>query len=114
MEKSLSIFFAPGVDIYSSTPGNTYKDESGTSMASPSTAGVAALVMSYFPTLSAAQVKEILRQSTHKFDNLKVIKPGSKEGEEVPFSELSSTGGLINAYDAVKLAQTMSTKKAEK
>ncbi len=101
-KKSVSLF-APGVQIYSTTPGNTYKNEDGTSMASPSTAGVAALLMSYFPNLSALDVKDILTKSTRKFDNLKVQKPGSKQ--LVPFSELSISGGLVNAYEAVKMAQ---------
>jgi hypothetical protein len=83
-------------------------------MASPTTSGVAALLMSYFPELTDKDVKEILRQSTRKFDNLNVKKPGSKE-EEIKFSELSSTGGLVNAYEAVKLAiDQTSIKKAEK
>jgi len=111
--KSVDLF-APGVEIYSTTPENTYKNESGTSMASPSTAGVAALVMSYFPELSYSQVKDILRQSTRKFDNLKVNKPGGRDGEQIEFNKLSNTGGLVNAYEAVKLAQTLQSKKAER
>jgi cell wall-associated protease len=112
-KKSVDLF-APGVEIYSTTPGNTYKNESGTSMASPTTSGVAALLMSYFPDLTYLQIKEILRQSTRKFDNLNVKKPGSKD-EEIKFSELSSTGGLVNAYEAVKLAiDKSSIKKVEK
>jgi cell wall-associated protease len=101
-KKGVSLF-APGVQIYSTTPGNTYKNEDGTSMASPSTAGVAALLMSYFPELTAIEVKSILEKSTRKFDNLKVQKPGSKE--LVSFSELSSSGGLVNSYEAVKMAK---------
>jgi cell wall-associated protease len=113
-KKSVDLF-APGVEIYSTTPGNTYKNESGTSMASPTTSGVAALLMSYFPELSYADVKEILKQSTRKFDNLNVKKPGSKGKEDIKFSELSNTGGLVNAYEAVKLAiSKTSIKKAEK
>jgi cell wall-associated protease len=81
-------------------------------MACPATAGVAALLMEYFPDLTAAQVKDILRQSTKKFDGLKVVKPGSKE--EVDFNQLSSTGGLVNAYEAVKLAQAMKAQPATK
>jgi cell wall-associated protease len=106
-KKSVSLF-APGVQIYSTTPGNTYKNEDGTSMASPSTAGVAALLLSYFPNLSALDVKDILTKSTRKFDNLKVQKPGSKE--LIAFSELSSSGGLVNAYEAVKMAQSWKEK----
>ncbi len=98
-------FFAPGVQIYSTTPNNTYKNESGTSMASPSTAGVAAILMSYFPELTAIQVKDILIGSARKFDHLKVKEPGGKR--EVEFGELSMSGGLINAYEAVKMAQEM-------
>ncbi|MEL6926198.1 MAG: S8 family serine peptidase, partial [Bacteroidota bacterium] len=103
--------FAPGVDIYSTTPDQGYEFLSGTSMASPATAGVAAILRSYYPSLSAVQVKEILMTSTTKI-NRKVKKPGS--GEKVNFSDLSQTGGVINAYEAVKLAaQTKGKKKGE-
>jgi cell wall-associated protease len=112
-KKSVDLF-APGVEIYSTTPGNTYKNESGTSMASPTTSGVAALLMSYFPELTNIEVKEILKQSTRKFDNLEVKKPGTKGKENIKFSELSSTGGIVNAYEAVKLAISKSIKQAEK
>ena len=103
--------FAPGVEIYSTTPENTYKNESGTSMACPSTVGVAALVMSYFPDLTPFQVLDILKKSTRKFDGLKVQKPG---GGKIDFSDLSNTGGLINAYEAVKMAMALRGQKAEK
>lgn len=105
-------FFAPGVDIYSTTPGNTYKNQSGTSMASPTTAGVAALLMSYFPELSYLEVKDILKKSTRKFDNLEVVSPGGSTN--VRFSELSNTGGLVNAYEAVKMAQLVKSQKGVK
>ncbi len=95
--------FAPGVEIYSTTPNNTYKSESGTSMASPTTAGVAAILMSYFPELNSVQIKDILKKSTRKFDGLQVPKPGGQK--RVEFGELSITGGLVNAYEAVKMAQ---------
>ncbi|MEX2235502.1 MAG: S8 family peptidase [Cyclobacteriaceae bacterium] len=103
-KKSVDLF-APGVQIYSTTPNDTYENLQGTSMAAPATSGVAAIIMSYFPDLSAEQVREILRQSTRKFDGLKVNKPGSKDS--VPFNQLSSSGGMVNAYEAVKLAMTM-------
>ncbi len=80
-------------------------------MASPSAAGIAALLRSYFPDLTMPQVKDILLKSTRKFDNLKVQKPGSKE--MVLFSDLSSTGGLVNAYEAVKMAKEMKRKIGE-
>jgi len=102
--------FAPGVDIYSTTPDNEYESFNGTSMAAPATSGVAALVMSYYPELSAFQVKDILKKSSRKFDNLEVLKPGSDD-EKVNFSDLSITGGLVNAYEALKLAESMSIEK---
>jgi cell wall-associated protease len=110
-KKSVTLF-APGVRIYSTVPDNGYKNAQGTSMASPVTAGVAALIMSYFPHLTAAQVKDVLVQSTRKFDGLKVTKPGSKD--QVEFAELSSSGGLINAYEAVRLAMTLKATPVKK
>jgi len=100
--------FAPGVDLYSTTPDQGYEALSGTSMASPATAGVAAVLRSYYPSLTAVQVKEILMGSTSKL-NRKVKKPGS--GDKVNFSDLSVTGGVINAYEAVKLAGKTKGKK---
>jgi cell wall-associated protease len=110
-KKSVNLF-APGVRIYSTVPDNGYQNAQGTSMASPVTAGVAAMVMSYFPHLSAEQVKDVLLQSTRRFDGLKVTKPGSKD--QVDFSELSSSGGLVNAYEAVKLAMTLKATSSKK
>lgn len=95
-------FFSPGVDIYSTIPGNDYKNNSGTSMATPATSGVAAMLMSYFPDLPAQTIREILIKSTRKFDGLKVTSPGG-EGE-VPLTDLCITGGLINAYEAASMA----------
>jgi cell wall-associated protease len=100
--------FAPGVDIYSTLPESKYKNLSGTSMASPVCAGVAAVIRSYFPELTAEQVKECLEKSVIK-QNFKVKKPGTEE--KVPFSTLSRTGGVVNVYNAVKLAGEMKGKK---
>lgn len=107
--------FAPGVDIYSSIPENEYEALSGTSMAAPSTAGVAALIRGYYPNLSANEVKSILMNSGVKI-NFDVIKPGSQtqenpEGELIPFSDLSVSGRIVNAYNAVILADYLSNKK---
>ena len=97
--------FAPGVKIYSTIPGgNTYGEAQGTSMASPVVAGVAALVLEYYPTLSAEQVKYVIEKSSIK-PSVKVKVPGGDS--EVDMSELSTTGGVLNAYEAVKLASTL-------
>ncbi len=103
--------FAPGVKIYSTVPGgNTYQNLQGTSMASPVVAGLAAFIMSYYPTLSATQVKTIIEKSSSK-PGTTVRNPGNDE--MVDLSELSISGGIINAYEAVKLAAvTKGEKKA--
>lgn len=97
--------FAPGVDIYSTVPGSKYEEKSGTSMAAPATTGVAALLKSYFPELTAAQIKKIILESSVKVPDFRVYKPGSKE--IVKFEDLSVTGGVVNAYNAVKMAKEM-------
>jgi cell wall-associated protease len=107
--------FAPGVQIYSTTPENGYAKFSGTSMAAPSTAGVAALVRSYYPKLTASQVKHILMNSGILI-TMDVIKPGSQtrenpDGEKVPFTELSVSGRVVNAYDALLMADKMVNRK---
>jgi subtilisin family serine protease len=99
--------FAPGVEIYATYPDNDYGNLDGTSMASPVTAGVAALLLSYYPHLKATDIKDILMQSTRKFDGLMVVKPGTKS-DMVDFSKLSVSGGVVNAYEAIKLADSRS------
>jgi subtilisin family serine protease len=103
--------FSPGVDIYSTAPKNAYKDASGTSMASPVACGVAAVLKSYYPTLTAEQLKKILVKSsikTHK--GTKVIKPGTKD-ELVKFEKLSKYGGTVNLYEAVMMAEKFTKSK---
>ena len=97
--------FSPGVKIYSTIPGgNNYGNLQGTSMACPLVAGIAALTLEYFPTLSAKQLKYVIEKSAQKPD-YKVNKPGSDE--TVDLSDLCRTGGIVNAYEAVKLASTL-------
>ncbi len=97
--------FAPGVKIYSTVPGgNTYNNLQGTSMASPVVAGLAAFILNYYPNLSAKQVKYVIEKSAQQPD-IKVTKPGA--GEIVNLSDISKSGGLVNAYEAIKLASTL-------
>jgi subtilisin family serine protease len=103
--------FAPGVKIYSTLPGtNVYGNQDGTSMASPIVTGVAAILRSYYPSLTAKQVKTILEKSVYVPEaTAPCLLPGNSSIAK-PFSMLSKTGGIVNAYNAVMLANTTSNK----
>lgn len=95
--------FAPGVAIKSTVPGNKYVNEDGTSMAAPVVSGLAALIRSYYPKLTAAQVKEIILKSVVKVNhNINILK--GEDNISTPFADLCVTGGIVNAYNALKLA----------
>lgn len=105
--------FAPGVKIYASTPNNEYQFLQGTSMASPNVAGVAALIRSYYPTLSAKQVKHILMDSGTAITTKVTV--GGDEKDSRQFSELSKSGRIVNAYNAMVMAEKMAkTTKSKK
>ena len=78
-------------------------------MASPVTAGVAAAVWAYYPTLTAAQVREIIVKSAVPYKKQKVTIPGSEKTTK--FKSLSKTGAVVNLYDAMKMAEKMTVKK---
>jgi subtilisin family serine protease len=103
--------FAPGVDILSTIPGNQYERDSGTSMAAPVVSGLAALLMDYYPNLTASDIKKIIMASVSNHGDQMVKKPGS-DSDKVPFGSLSVTGGIVNAYNAIKLAEDVSNGKA--
>lgn len=97
--------FAPGVSIYSLGLNDEYEFASGTSQATPVVSGVAALLLSYFPDLSATEIKEVILKSSTKI-NSKVKLPNAER--LVPFKNMSVSGGVINLYQAVILADEMS------
>ncbi len=96
-------FFAPGVDIYSTTPDNTYDTYSGTSMATPTTAGVAALILSYDPSLGAEDLRSLMIDTSRRYPKLLVYRPGTQE--EVLFSKLSTYGSVVDAFNALNLSR---------
>ncbi|TYA52173.1 S8 family peptidase [Formosa maritima] len=98
--------FAPGAKIYSTTPENEYDTKGGTSMAAPAVAGVVALIRSYYPKLSAAQVKQIIMDSGLALTT-KVVVGGDSEDIK-PIGDLSKSGKIMNAYNALIMAQQMS------
>jgi subtilisin family serine protease len=94
---------APGVQIYSTIPGNRYESYNGSSMAAPIVAGIAALIREYYPHLTAVQVKDVILKSVVKINHNVVIKQNGQY-KSVPFSMICNSSGIINAYNALKLA----------
>ncbi len=94
--------FAPGADINSTVPGAGYKKLSGTSMAAPVVSGVAAILKSYFPQLSASQLKDVIVSSARQYEGLKVKL--RRNPVKVLFSDLSKSGGVIDLINAFKRA----------
>lgn len=103
-QKNVDVF-SPGYQVYSTTPENEYKPYNGTSMAAPGVAGVAALIRSYFPSLTAAQVKKVIMDSGLPI-NTKVI-VGGDSNDVRAFSELSKSGKIVNAYNALIMASQL-------
>jgi len=81
-------------------------------MAAPVVTGLAAFIMEYYPSLSAQQVKYCIEHSALPPPG-KVKKPGS-DNEWVDLTDISISGGIINAYEAIKMAATLSTTDAHR
>ncbi len=96
-------FCAPGVDILSTTPDNNYMLASGTSMATPTTSGVAALVLSHNPGLDAEGMINLLHDTSRRYPKLMVNIPGSTN--PVLFGKLSRSGSIVDAFEAIKSAK---------
>lgn len=94
--------FAPGSDIYSTVPNNNYEFFDGTSMASPAVAGVAALIRSQYPSLTASQVKHIIMDSGLTLTNM--VEVGENPDDLRPFNDLSKSGKIVNLYNALIMA----------
>jgi subtilisin family serine protease len=91
--------FAPGFEIYNTVPQSEYKNLQGTSMAAPMVSGVAALLKSYFPSLTMLEIKYLMFSSSIKYDEL---------------NPLCTTGGVVNVYNAVKECMKMEKWKKNK
>ncbi|WP_430412724.1 S8 family serine peptidase [Kordia sp.] len=103
--------FAPGKYVFTTLNDQKYGYRSGTSLSSALVTGVAGLIRSYYPNLTASEVKQIIMESGVSYD-IMVNKPStSKEKELVPFSSLSKSGKILNAYNALLMAEKVSKKK---
>lgn len=98
--------FAPGGNIYSTMPENNYEFQGGTSMAAPMVSGIAALIRSYYPKLTASEVKRVLIESGLS-TSASVILAGDTEKTK-PFDQASKSGKMVNAYNALIMASNMS------
>ncbi|MDT0690448.1 S8 family peptidase [Salegentibacter sp. F188] len=98
--------FAPGSKIWSTTPNDEYEFLQGTSMAAPAVSGVAAMIRSYYPKLSAAQVKQIIMQSGLATGTMVLV--GEQGQKTKNFNELSKSGKMVNMYNAFILADQVS------
>ena len=99
---------SPGNKIYSTLPGkNNYGYLQGTSMSSPIVSHMAAMIRSYFPQLSALQVKEIILNSVWKpmDGSIKYVIPNRDSDKSL--IEVCTTGGIVNAANAIALAKTI-------
>lgn len=101
--------FAPGAKIYSTMPDNSYDFQGGTSMAAPAVAGIAALIRSYYPLLSAPQVKQILMESGLRTKTSVIVSGDASKG--TTFDKISKSGKMANAYNALLLANNISKGK---
>lgn len=108
--KSVDVF-APGHDLWGLEPQNKYGSASGTSMAAPVVSGVASVIRSYYPELSATQVREIIVKSVTKFDKEVLLPNETGVLKLVPFSSLSVSGGIVNLYQALLMAEEMVNSK---
>ncbi len=106
--------FAPGENLHSALPFNKTRKDSGTSLASALTSGVAALIFSYYPNLTASQVKHIIMDSGVEY-TFPVKTPTRKDKDKMtPFNELSKSGKIVNTYNALIMADSISKKKKSK
>jgi len=113
--KSIDIF-APGEDIPTTLPNNEFTTKSGTSFAAPIVTNVAALLWSHYPKLKASEIKKIIMQSGAEYDGLVNVPCDLEKNQfcknnpqKQKFNLLSRSGKIINALNALKLAEKLTS-----
>jgi subtilisin family serine protease len=108
-KKSVDVF-APGTNVYTTSINGKFFWFFGTSCSTPMVSGLAAFIWSYYPAFNYRQIKYCIEKSAEPINDL-VRKPGTKE--RIPFSSLSRTGGIVNAYNAIKIAEQIKSRKIQ-
>lgn len=103
--KEIVDVFAPGVSIYSAVPDGAYASLSGTSMAAPVVSGLAALLKAVYPELKATELKKLIEDSALKHSE---STPMPRKEGNISLKDVSRTGGIINVYEALKMAEDRS------
>lgn len=108
-------FFAPGVKIFSTqSGGNVYGKSDGTSFSGPIVAGIAALIRSYYPSLSSTEIVQLLQKTVTIPKESKTCIPAiNKDKTLTAWKSMSKTGGIVNAYQAIKAADEINQLKAK-
>jgi cell wall-associated protease len=92
--------FAPGYQIYSTIPGNEYGKASGTSMAAPTTTGVLAATMGFYPKKCPSLIRNSVVKFSRKYPGLETI-IGYEGNRVVRFGTLSISGGVADLLSTV-------------
>lgn len=104
--------YAPGIDIYTTYTGDTYQTGKGAGLAVATTAGVAALIKSYYPHLTGSQIRDLLLKNVTPRADVEVEKgirlaSGQQSQDLFLFGDLCLSGGILNAYQAVVAADKL-------
>lgn len=105
--------FAPGVMIYSTQPGgNVYGKHDGTSFSGPIVAGIAALIRSYYPTLTAPEIISLLNNTVTSLKGTSTCLPGTeKNSATIEWTALCKSAGIVNAFQAIQAADALAEGK---
>ncbi|WP_290701459.1 S8 family serine peptidase [Lacinutrix sp.] len=106
--------FAPAEEIYTTFPDNSYRFDTGTSLASAVTSKVAALLFSYYPNLTATEVKQIIMDSGIEYTFPVKMPTKENKNSTLPFNKLSKSGKIVNAYNALIMADSISKRNKRK